>query len=53
MQAEKEPDPADQAASNEETPTDPELDVDGPNESAPGHEPQPEGVDEHTTREGS
>jgi len=25
-----------------ETPTDDELDVEGPNESGPGHEPEPE-----------
>lgn len=42
MHAEKDSEPADETTPAHGNPTDADLDVEGPNESAPGHEPRPE-----------
>ncbi len=43
MHAEKDSEPADKTTPADGNPSDADLDVEGPNESAPGHEPRPEG----------
>jgi len=53
MHAEKDSEPADQTTTPAENPSDADLDVEGPNESAPGHEPRPEGGDDEPTSQGS
>lgn len=53
MHAEKDSEPADQTTYPGETPSDADLDVEGPNESAPGHEPRPVEGDEEPTNQGS
>lgn len=53
MDAAKDPPPVRRERPAGENPTDPDLDVEGPNESAPGHEPRPEGqrTEEESTPE--
>ncbi len=46
MNAERDPEPPHEAP--DENPTSEELDVEGPNESAPGHEPSSEGREAET-----